>query len=133
MVSDFWPKFLACFAAPISTGDQLVMTGPEGTPVLTATVPLLTAAHDFGRRILTGQAPPGPLAVYLPAQNEYGFASPARWITVAPNGRYGADVSDLNLPLNTVGRVEVSDEAGNVTRRMFLIVGYQTYLPLVAR
>ncbi|MDW8327801.1 MAG: hypothetical protein RMK99_14650 [Anaerolineales bacterium] len=133
VVSDFWPKFQACFAAPISTGDQLVMTGPDATPAVTFTVPFLTAAHDFGRRVVTGQAPPGALAVYLPVHNEYGFPLPPRWITVAPGGRYGADVSDLDLPLHTVGQVEVRDEFGHLTRRMFVVVGYQTYLPLVAR
>lgn len=133
VVSDFWPRFQACFAAPISTGDQLVMIGPDSLPAVTATVPLLTAAHDFGRRVITGQAPPGPLAVYLPAQNEYGFTLPPRWINVAPDGSYGADVSDLNLPLNTVGQVEVRDEFGNLIRRMFVVVGHQIYLPLVAR
>lgn len=133
VVSDFQPQFRACFTAPISTGDQLVMTGPEARPVLTVTVPRLTATHDFGRRVITGQAPPGPLAVYLPAQSEYGFPSPARWITVTPDGRYGADVSDLKLPPGASGQVEVSDEAGNLTRRLFVIVGYPIYLPLVAR
>jgi hypothetical protein len=118
-----------CFTQTIQAHDRLTFETPS--TLMTVTVPLLTARHDYALKVLTGLAPADQTVL---AEIPYPYAQLYQRRTWADStGHYGFDTSDLSLSLGQTGRVIVSDAAGNTTARMFTITGYQAFLPIVRK
>ena len=117
---DFWFEFDRL----IQPGDHLWLQTVDGL-ASEYTVPVLTAAHDFARRVLEGQSPTdGDLVADFPT-----YAT--RHVRIAPDGRYGVDTSDLDMFVGGRGSVFFTDRHGNTVSCSFTIRGYLDYLPVI--
>ena len=108
--------FYVVFQREVYPGDHLSLETIDGV-VSEFTVPYLSAAHDYSRRVLEGWAPAGgELIAYIPE----GFDSVSRHIRLAPDGHFGVDTSDLNTWVGWQGRVIFTDRLGNTVTRLFI-------------
>jgi hypothetical protein len=120
-------NFAVDFERAVHPGDQLTMETVDGL-VNTLTVPDLSAAFDYTRRVLEGRAPlDGELIAHIPIYS----GSAHRRIRVASTGRYGVDASDLILMVGGQGNVRYTDRFGNKVTCPFIIRGYPSFLPLI--
>ncbi len=115
----------------VQPGDRLTLTDTRGM-VLSYTVPQVTAEHDYARQVLVGEAPAGTVveAVFF---DGHGTQDVFRQVEADESGRYGMDTGDLYLSPGQRGYVLVRDRQGNTIRLDFVITGYRTWFPLVAR
>ena len=120
--------FAQCFpTATVQPSDRLTLSYAQD--VLTYTVPVLTAEHDYARQVLRGEAPPNtPIAAALLSDYSY---QPDRHTFTDSSGHYGFDTSDLHPAPGQSGYVIMTDAAGNTVRRYFTITGYRSFLPLI--
>jgi hypothetical protein len=122
-----YTSYTACFTAIVQSGDRIALHSAAATEVFT--VPLLTARHDYGLKIVEGIAAPNQ---ELFTQFQHTWNASRR--TFSDNsGRYGVDTSDLHPPLLSRGRVYLLDTAGNSTSIYFTVLGYPIFLPVVSR
>jgi hypothetical protein len=122
-------SFYTCFRRAAQPGDQLTLEEVSGSN--TFTVPYLTAAYDYGRRVVEGQAPPGTLILAKIPVYMYWNGFVYRHVRTDASGHYGVDTSDLDPLLDYWGEVSITDEAGNVVTRPFAIQSYRCYLPVM--
>jgi len=122
-----YASYSACFTTTIQSGDRIALQSIAATEVFT--VPLLTARHNYARQAVIGSAPPSAtlFTEFNPLQVN------TRRVFANSLGQYGVDTSDLHLPLQTRGRIYLTDEAGNTTSAYFTVTGYQAYLPIIRR
>jgi hypothetical protein len=120
-------QFAVCFTRTVETGDRLVLSyQPDVTSALV--LPLLTARHDFVRRLVLGQTLPDTrVELQIPT------LSVTRRVWSNDHGDYGADLSDRALPLGTNGSVGVTDTDGNLIIRRFSVIGLARYLPVIRK
>ncbi len=122
-------QFHACFTDTVEASDQLTLIQPGY--LTTFTVPVLTARHDYARRVLEGKSPSNTDIIgYVPFG--YGRTS-IRHTQSDAAGHYGLDTSDLAVRPLTSGYVRMMDQAGNTVTEDFIIEGYRAYLPWVVR
>ncbi len=125
--SPSYTNYTTCFTTTVQSGDQISLQSAATTEVFT--VPLLTARHNYARQAVEGSAPPQG-ALFTEFKSLYGGV---RRVFADGNGQYGVDTSDMHLPLKTIGRTYLYDDAGNMTSAYFTITGYQAFLPVIRR
>jgi hypothetical protein len=119
-------NFYACFTSLIRSNNLLVLEDP--TLTYTFTVPALSANYLPNNKVVEGVAPPeSPLNFTL---FTISGGSVDRRTVSGPDGHYGIDLSDLDLRVDSNGRVLLIDDQGNRTTRWF-VQGAQLFFPIV--
>jgi hypothetical protein len=123
-------EFSACFARPVAVGDVLAASQLDHTRVFT--VPVLTAGHDWSRRALEGQAPPGSrVTVEFVVGGVYQTVPVARTTVADAAGIFGVDTSDLGLVSGRLHTVTAVDAHGNSVELIFELWRTTLYFPAV--
>lgn len=127
-----WQICLSDGTTPImlQVGDRLSLATDAGS--WGYTVPALTVTHDARRGVVTGTAPAlGFVTIEASVYGNGSWNGDGRTVTIAADGSFGVDISDVAWRPGQQGVLRYTDPDGNIVLQPFTLTGIQHWLPWI--